>query len=530
VTFTEIRDAVSQYCTLTSTEALTRVGKSINRHYRRVTSELGMEPSRFVTRAASMTVGVATLTVTSIERIDRILDVTSGVREIPEHTLDEVRTTVAGTGEPTMWALQSVAADAVTLLFDTQPQTAYDLQADGVTSLSDLSGTDEPVFAESFHDILTWSVIAEELLKKEKDKLADKYQSKADRLLNELKFHYADSPSLVLRQGNRLGSTSGSGASSGGTGGGTSYTQTGLITFDRDPSAPFAVTSGSAKVTNLDADLLDGQTGTAYHDATLLTGALPVSSLPSLGITNAHISASAAVAYSKLNLTGTLLNADVNASAAIAYAKLNLGTSILNTDINAAAAIASTKLDLSAIAQDLKFTDATYDIGKSAATRPRDGFFSRNVTVGGILTTAGQVAFPASQNASSDANTLDDYEEGTWTPNDQSGASLSFTTVLAHYVKIGQVVHVWGRLTFPSTGSGASVVIGGLPFTSQTVGSVIYTGLVSNSVGAVAAVAEVASNATTFAIKRVTATGTAVVNSDLTLGSIEFTFRYRASA
>lgn len=35
-------------------------------------------------------------------------------------------------------------------------------------------------------------------------------------------------------------------------------TITALKTFDRDPAAPFAVTSGSAKVTNLDADKLDG--------------------------------------------------------------------------------------------------------------------------------------------------------------------------------------------------------------------------------------------------------------------------------
>lgn len=35
-------------------------------------------------------------------------------------------------------------------------------------------------------------------------------------------------------------------------------TITGLKTFDRDPSAPFAVSSGSAVVSNLDADKLDG--------------------------------------------------------------------------------------------------------------------------------------------------------------------------------------------------------------------------------------------------------------------------------
>lgn len=41
-------------------------------------------------------------------------------------------------------------------------------------------------------------------------------------------------------------------------------TITGLKTFDRDPSAPFAVTSGSAFVPNLDADKLDGLEAAAF--------------------------------------------------------------------------------------------------------------------------------------------------------------------------------------------------------------------------------------------------------------------------
>lgn len=48
------------------------------------------------------------------------------------------------------------------------------------------------------------------------------------------------------------------------------------------------------------------------------------------------------------------------------------------------------------LAGDLKFTDATYDIGKAGATRPRDGFFSRHVTVGGDLTVGGQVSLVTS--------------------------------------------------------------------------------------------------------------------------------------
>lgn len=39
---------------------------------------------------------------------------------------------------------------------------------------------------------------------------------------------------------------------------GRDHTITGLHTFDRDPSAPFAVSANSAVVTNLDADKLDG--------------------------------------------------------------------------------------------------------------------------------------------------------------------------------------------------------------------------------------------------------------------------------
>lgn len=61
-------------------------------------------------------------------------------------------------------------------------------------------------------------------------------------------------------------------------------------------------------------------------------------------IVNSMVSASAAIAYSKLALTGSIVNADVNASAAVAYSKLNLTGSIVNADIGASAAIAFSKL------------------------------------------------------------------------------------------------------------------------------------------------------------------------------------------
>jgi hypothetical protein len=75
------------------------------------------------------------------------------------------------------------------------------------------------------------------------------------------------------------------------------------------------------------------------------------------------------------------------------------------------------------------------------------------------------ITFPATQSASTNANTLDDYEEGTWTPVDSSGASLSFTAGSAIYIKIGRFVLVQFYFTFPITASGANNLIGGLPFT-----------------------------------------------------------------
>lgn len=64
-------------------------------------------------------------------------------------------------------------------------------------------------------------------------------------------------------------------------------------------------------------------------------------------ITNAMINSAAAIAYSKLNLSGSIINTDINASAAIAYSKLNLSGSIVNADISNSAAIAYSKLNLS---------------------------------------------------------------------------------------------------------------------------------------------------------------------------------------
>ena len=86
-----------------------------------------------------------------------------------------------------------------------------------------------------------------------------------------------------------------------------------------------------------------------------------------------------------------------------------------------------------------------------------------------ILYVSSGVRFPATQVASSDVNTLDDYEEGTFTPTISSGiTSPTYTEQLGRYTKIGNLVYAQIRFLFSGgTGSGAQIIASGLPFASN---------------------------------------------------------------
>jgi len=78
------------------------------------------------------------------------------------------------------------------------------------------------------------------------------------------------------------------------------------------------------------------------------------------------------------------------------------------------------------------------------------------------------ITFPATAHASSNANTLDDYEEGTWTAGFTIGGSttgITYNRQYGFYTKIGRLVYVNGYVSLTNKGvqSGA-VVMTGLPF------------------------------------------------------------------
>jgi len=105
--------------------------------------------------------------------------------------------------------------------------------------------------------------------------------------------------------------------------------------------------------------------------------------------------------------------------------------------------------------------DAAIDLGRST-TRFKDLYLSGGVVFG---TTGGSVS----------SKTLDDYEEGTFTPTVEfGGASTGITYVnrTARYVKIGTLVYVNIAVNLSDKGSSTGdAKITGLPFTQSSVGT-----------------------------------------------------------
>lgn len=510
MTLDQIKAAIKGHCNLTSSEADTRVGETINRHHRRITAELGLDSTRFVTRTVTTTAGVRTVEFEEIEKIDRILDTTnsSSIRLLQEVSVHEQRSTQPSTGAPTTWAPQESGSSTVTALLDTIPQDTYTLQADGWAALSDLQGDDSPVFPESFHDILTWYGISEELLKKEKLQIAAAYEQKANKLLAELRHFLADSHTRDDRQGRMSISTLAGGSSGGGSGtlGATAYTQAALLTFDRGAGlAPFAVAqSDAATVTNLDADKLDGEDGLFY-----------LNKVNHIGASDVAVGDISPVNTDKLvgrDAVGSGAAEEIGLDATLEFTGTgNVRRAALTGDITASAGSNTTAL---------RSTTACSVIGRSANTAgaPADIAASANNTLlarianaltwvaGVVFDGSGavqQIAFAATQSASSDPNTLDDYEEGSWTPiiggsGGESGQSYTLQT--GTYVKIGKTVTLQFQATLSNKGTiTGTVLIGNFPF---VVGSGQFTALMWD--------ATVSNFSTVLALPTVGITGAAI--------------------
>jgi hypothetical protein len=147
------------------------------------------------------------------------------------------------------------------------------------------------------------------------------------------------------------------------------------------------------------------------------------------------------------------------------------------------------------------------------------------LTLGGALNlgSTGQIVFPATQNASSDANTLDDYEEGTWTPLSGDGTTPITSVNKAVYIKIGKLVTIELDCTPNSPNPGNNFFITGLPFAGSSSGAGSGGGGVGYTFGAAAIGVHVTGATTSLYFQNVVTNGNFNVSGVRLIFSISYT-------
>lgn len=101
---------------------------------------------------------------------------------------------------------------------------------------------------------------------------------------------------------------------------------------------------------------------------------------------------------------------------------------------------------------------------------------STPVAAGAKLQTVDGITFPTVQVASTDPNTLDDYEEGTWTPNltGLGGGAYTYGFRTGVYTKVGNTVtvHCAFEITGTTTAYSGTLIVDGLPYICRDVRAV----------------------------------------------------------
>lgn len=240
-----------------------------------------------------------------------------------------------------------------------------------------------------------------------------------------------------------------------------------------------------------------------------------------------------------LDMIGSAAQGDILYRGASGWARLGAGTNGQFLTTGGAAAnpswTTSTAADNDAIHDNVSgeisaITDKTtlvsgdhFIIEDSAASNAK-----KDVTYGQLISSfsaIGQLPFPASQSASADANTLDDYEENTFTPGLTFGGGstgMTFGLQSGVYTKIGNTVRFTANVTLTAKGSSTgALLMTGLPFTAAATLDVPVALRANNlavGIGETMLCGQVVASSTTIELRRFGTGGTspAMDNTDVT--------------
>jgi hypothetical protein len=109
----------------------------------------------------------------------------------------------------------------------------------------------------------------------------------------------------------------------------------------------------------------------------------------------------------------------------------------------------------------------------STASLTLGNVVATTANISGLITASGGIKFPATQVSSADVNTLDDYEEGTFTPVinfDGASVGVTYTTQVGTYTKVGRLITISCYVVLSNKGSSVGTPgISGLPFSSANI-------------------------------------------------------------
>jgi hypothetical protein len=244
--------------------------------------------------------------------------------------------------------------------------------------------------------------------------------------------------------------------------------------------ASLSWTEGDANFTNLNTDKYQAGDSPTFVTAAITTANVTTANITTANITTANITTANITTAAVTNIDA--VDIDIVCPTNGTPITLTDGTGQANFNFSAGALYFGTNT-----AHDLFFK-----VNNASVARFDDSlgtlFLAPNASETDLDLANGQIKFPAVQVASSNANTLDDYEEGTYTPTVTSGTgSITSYNVYGRYTKIGRVVHVQTEIDITNAGTGGSTLNFTVPFTSAASPFGTLVGLEVNVTGAAVA-------------------------------------------
>lgn len=294
-------------------------------------------------------------------------------------------------------------------------------------------------------------------------------------------------------------------------------------------AANFALQSGAIPCSPL---IIDSVTGIAYYLAAsdvvtpVATGSGTVTSVGisganGIGVSGSPVTGSGTIALSLGDITPTTVNGLTLAAQAVGFTIAG-GTTSKTLTVPLTASVSGTNTgdqtnisgNAATVTTNANLTGPITSSGNATSIASQTGTGTKFV-----VDTSPQLITPALGAATATSinfgqTTLNYYGQGTWTPIDSSGASLSLTVTNATYTRIGRMVFVRMQIAYPVTADASAALIGGLPFTNAMYNSApIYS---NAAAGAVTALFN--PGATTFAPANTT--GTNLTNVQMSAASV----------